>query len=472
MLLKISPTNKEFYNTFFKLLLLFFLTRLTIFLLGIFVDAYSLSQFWQILNLDLLEKNLFRSLYYLHYQPPVWNLIIGLFVKIVGTNYKLISICIYLLNIFLSILNIFVFLRICNFFSLTKIKIYICFFIFIIFSISYIFYENYGHYTHLVTTIYLLLIINYLIFAKTEKFLYEFFIYLCALLLVYIWSAFSHPFFMILIFGSIILIKYKRNLKKSIFIFMVSIIIASLPTIKNKIELNFFGNSSWIGFQVIQVLKEWDMKNKICFMEIKTNSSIYQKKYTDNNKNFTNNDPSLIGPLSEWNNVGMIYRTKMCLKNGVDIVLKNPSNYLNIVKFNFISTHGHYSFDHGFKPKNWNKVFSFLDLPKKYKFTNTLKVRSLQLYYIFFYIFFISYLLVSIFYINKNFLKIEKAISALFLIWLWMIILTHMFAGFEHERMRHVGHFLHGIFFIILIKNNFNIKKIFSKLTKPSYNIF
>ena len=103
----------------------------------------------------------------------------------------------------------------------------------------------------------------------------------------------------------------------------------------------------------------------MCNMEINTNALIYQKKYIENNVNFVNNDPSLIGPLSRWNNVGMIYRTKMCLKEGVDIVLKDPSSYFKIVKFNFISTHGHYSFDHGFKPENWNKFFGFLDLPKK-----------------------------------------------------------------------------------------------------------
>ena len=30
----------------------------------------------------------------------------------------------------------------------------------------------------------------------------------------------------------------------------------------------------------------------------------------------------------------------------------------------------------------------------------------------------------------------------------------------EHERMRHTGHFLHVLFFIVLIKNNFKIKLI------------
>lgn len=472
MVINSSLTNKDFYNTFSKLLLLFLLTRFVIFILGIFPDSDLLSQMWQILNLELLENNLFKSLYYLHYQPPMWNFFIGLFVKTVGPNYKLIALCIYLFNLFCSLLNIFIFLKICNFFSLSKIKTYACFFIFIIFSASYIFYENYGHYTHFTMTIYLFLIVNFLLFAKTEKFFYEFFIYLSALLLVYTWSAFSHPLFIILIFGTIILIKYKKNLKKSIFTFLIAITISSLLSFKNKIELNFFGNSSWIGLQVIQVLKKWEVKNGMCNMEINTNALIYQKKYIENNVNFVNNDPTLIGPLSGWNNVGMIYRTKICLKEGINIVLKDPSSYFSIVKFNFISTHGHYSFDHGFKPANWNKFFDFLDLPKKNEFTNFLKVRSLQLYYLIFYIFFASYLLLSVFNIKKESLKIEKAVSSLFLIWLWMIVLTHMFAGFEHERMRHIGHFLHAIFFIILIKNNFNIKKIFSKLMTPNRNVF
>lgn len=472
MFLKIPSINKDFCNTFCKLLFLYFLSRVFIFSLGIFPDPDMLQVMWQILNLELLDKDFLKSLYYLHYQPPLWNFFIGLFVKVVGPDYKLIVVCIYFFHIFLSILNIFVFLKICNFFTLSKIKTYICFFIFIIFSISYIFYENYGHYTHFTTSIYLLLIINFLNFAKTENFFYEFNIYFCALLLVYTWSAFSHPFFIILIFATIILINYKKNIKRSFLIFLVAIIISSLPSLKNKIVVNFAANSSWIGFAIIQVLKEWGINSGACNMDIEKNNLIYQKKYIDNNINFANYHPSLVGPLSKWNNVGMIYRTKICLRDGINIILKNPINYLSIVKFNFISTHGHYSFDHGIMPKNWEKNFGFLHLVKRNKFTNALKVRSLQLYYLIFYIFFMSYLILSILNIKKDNLKIEKAISSLFLIWLWMIILTHMFAGFEHERLRHIGHFLHGIFFLILIKNNFNIKNFFYKFSNSKLDVF
>ena len=68
----------------------------------------------------------------------------------------------------------------------------------------------------------------------------------------------------------------------------------------------------------------------------------------------------------------------------------------------------------------------------------------------------------SLFYINKlNVLNNSKVMSSIFLIYAWMIILTHMFAGFEQERMRHIGHFMHILFFCILLKNRFNLIKMF-----------
>ena len=40
----------------------------------------------------------------------------------------------------------------------------------------------------------------------------------------------------------------------------------------------------------------------------------------------------------------------------------------------------------------------------------------------------------------------------------------YLATGMEHERMRHTGHFIHVLFFIILIKNNFKIKLILKEI--------
>ena len=453
------------YNNFQLFCVLVFFYLLSRFFLnyaGIITDPNMIVNMWQIMDLNLLNNNFLSSLYFLHYQPPMWNFILGIMVKLNGPDYLKLSNSIFYFNIFLSIVSIWIFILICKIFELKNTYIFYFSLVFITLSLSYFFYENYTHYTHLTTLIFILLIYNYLKFSENNYIKYEFYIYLIATILVYTWSAFSHPLFIVLIFITILIIKNRINFLRSFLLFTIFFIVAILPSIKNKVEVNFFGNSSWIGFQTIQTLYAWDVLDGNCVMNYQINKK-FEDDYLDKYPKFNNSHPSLIGDKSKWNNVGTVYLTKKCLKKSIDIVIKDPLNYINKVKFNFISTHGHYSFDHGFKPLNWEKYFGFIDKVKDFNFTNSIKVRSLQLYYLTLYIFFGISILKALKNIFKpDLCRIEKVFASIFLIFLWMIILTHFFAAYEHERMRHIGHFMHLLFFIILIKEKFKIKNIFS----------
>ena len=453
-------TIKEKFKLYSTIIILFLISRLIFFYLDIQPNHKIFSQMWQVIDLTLLKENLISSLYYLHYQPPLWNLIIGFFVKLFGTDYGVIANIIHIFNILISIISIIIFLNISFLFNLNKFQTYLISFLYIFLSLSYLFYENYLHYTHLTTFFFLLFIYNYINFSKNFELKYEIYIYITATFLVFTWSAFSHPFFIVLIFLTIFYIKYNYKINRSIVIFLIFLIISASLSIKNKVELSFFGNSSWIGLQIIQVLKRWDIKQGLCDMNFK-NIKVYEEQFIKK-YDFKNKHPALIGDKSKWNNVGMIYKTQKCLKAGIELILKDPINYLSIVKFNFISTHGHFAFDHGFKPFGWEKNFSFFDDIKKYKIANSIKVRSLQIYYFAMYLFFLLIFFKGLLRLNdNNKFNIYKAISSIYFVYLWMIVLTHFFAGFEQERMRHIGHFLHVLFFIILIKNNFSIIKIF-----------
>ena len=60
------------------------------------------------------------------------------------------------------------------------------------------------------------------------------------------------------------------------------------------------------------------------------------------------------------------------------------------VKYLFISSHGHFSFDHvGWDPKEWRKYFGLLYDINDNKFISPIKVRLLQLYYLLIYLFFV-----------------------------------------------------------------------------------
>jgi len=64
----------------------FAVSRLAFYAAGVRFDAHDLYSDWQVLDVFLLEHDLWRSLWHLHGQPPMLNLLIGLAVKAVGPD--------------------------------------------------------------------------------------------------------------------------------------------------------------------------------------------------------------------------------------------------------------------------------------------------------------------------------------------------------------------------------------------------
>lgn len=63
---------------------LFVATRLILLAIGCRFDASNLTSWWQIADIALLRDHLGRTLWYLHSQPPVYNIVIGLALKAGG----------------------------------------------------------------------------------------------------------------------------------------------------------------------------------------------------------------------------------------------------------------------------------------------------------------------------------------------------------------------------------------------------
>ena len=93
--LKIKLYNKMFLiktlslketKIFLFCVLFYFLSRIFFYNKGIDFNGFG---FWQIANLDLLKSDFINTIYYFHYQPPLWNMLIGFIVKITGQNQNL-----------------------------------------------------------------------------------------------------------------------------------------------------------------------------------------------------------------------------------------------------------------------------------------------------------------------------------------------------------------------------------------------
>lgn len=450
--MRIEEEFKLDHSFLFKLLCLFLLSRFFFFIIGLSPNQNYLPQMWQLLSPDLLSKDYFKSLLYLHSQPPIWNSIFGIFIKIFGTDYKILNIMMHLFNIFCSFIITIYFFLISREFNFNKKIIYVLFFIFIGISPPLLMYENFIHYTNLTVLLFMIVSYNFIRFGKTSKFIYEVKVYLYLILLMYTWSAFSHPAVIVGIFFIIFFSKQKKKIK-SFFLFILVLAISLLPSIKNKILFNYFSNTTWPGLQLTQVLERYDYKYPLCSYDL-VDIPIHENAYKNDNPTKNFNHPSLVGEKSRYNTIALIHRSKQCLPFAIGLIKNDPLNFIKIVKFNLISSHGHFTFDFGMKPNNWENIFGFFDDLKYNYITNKLKVRAIQLYHLIFHLFFISIVIKLI--INfKNRNTYDLSILAIYFLYCWVIFISHVGAGFEFERMRHTGHAMHLLFICLLLKSKF-----------------
>ena len=92
--------NKNLINKFYFYLALIIISRLTVFFVFDIKPSFSASG--QLIDLDFLRNNLFESLYYLHFQPFLWNLFFGIISKFFTHDHNVFMIG-FLLNILFSV---------------------------------------------------------------------------------------------------------------------------------------------------------------------------------------------------------------------------------------------------------------------------------------------------------------------------------------------------------------------------------
>jgi len=77
-------------SPYISLLALFVASRLGYFLLGVRFDARPILNFYQLIDKPLLQNRLWESLYYLHVQPPGFNLYAGIVLKLFPNSYAVV----------------------------------------------------------------------------------------------------------------------------------------------------------------------------------------------------------------------------------------------------------------------------------------------------------------------------------------------------------------------------------------------
>lgn len=223
------------------LFLVFVISRLVYhFALNITFSDGLLTDAWQLLDPVLLRTDLLRSLYYLHCQPPLYNLLTGVLLKVCADHASLAMNAIHLLcgfALYLSIYSLQVKL------GVSRIVAFITSTVFII-SPACILYENWFFYTYPLALLLLssgLFFINYL---ETQKGRYLVLTCLALTLLAGTRSIFHLSW--ILVVG-IFIVYVSRNRRRALLVAGVSLLFVFSLYLKNEVVFGRFTASTWLG---------------------------------------------------------------------------------------------------------------------------------------------------------------------------------------------------------------------------------
>ncbi|NDF11649.1 MAG: hypothetical protein EB060_02395 [Proteobacteria bacterium] len=201
---------------------------------------------WQFLDLGLLKDDLLESLYLLHAQPPLMNLLLGLALKIGDGHHRM---TLYVLQMALVVANGFMLSRICQRFALPRFVTWIVFL-----SPSFYLYSNWFFETFYTFTFMNMVLLGISEFNRRQGCIF----FLAGLGLLSSTHALFHPLLVLLFaLGTFFFIEKHLTLLYDRPYFMTvmtaALLIPFLVVIKNYTVFGVPTTSSWLGCNLSQV---------------------------------------------------------------------------------------------------------------------------------------------------------------------------------------------------------------------------
>jgi len=241
--------NRIFYSV---ITLGFIVSNIIAYALGVRMDAHALGQFWQVIDIELLRTDLLGSLYYFHAQPPLFNLFIGLGLKLFPESWLSFFAVMYsLMGLGLLVLTGWMMRQL-------KLNDYVS----LIFLTLFAFHPNFMVYTHwlfytlpmaFMVSLAMVLLVQYL---RTGNSRWAHAFFFSAMICVLSRSVY-HPLWYIGVGGGA-LIFMKAGLRKRFFTAaIIPFLLINLVFLKNYSLVGLYQGSSWVGLNFSQGWGSW-----------------------------------------------------------------------------------------------------------------------------------------------------------------------------------------------------------------------
>jgi len=219
----------------------FGISRIGYHVAGVRFDASSLPWFWQFIDPALLKANLWQSLWYLHSQPPMFNLFLGIVLNLFpGHESAAFAVC-YLLFGLIFAVTLFLLLRgfgASDVLSAVAAAVYVA-------SPTVVLYENWLFYAYPVTVLLLLAALFWQRFVQGGRFRDALLVFVCAASLALTWSLF-HVVWLLALAFALVLVR-RQDWRKVLAAGAVPVLIVGSWYGKNLVQFGQFTGSTWFG---------------------------------------------------------------------------------------------------------------------------------------------------------------------------------------------------------------------------------
>jgi hypothetical protein len=226
----------------------FVVSRLIYYSLGVRFDARPVLSFFQFIDPELLKHRLLESLYYLHVQPPGFNLYTGIVLKLFPNAYSAVFHGIYIVFGMVICCLIYYLMSVCGVKSWLALVLTSLFII----SPGVVLYENFMLYEYFLVLLLLTAATALYNFCRGEKAIYAVLFFTCLLFLLLM----RNHFHLIYIVGAFLLLLYfYKGRRQMLFLSgVVPLLLAFGLFFKNWILFGAFASSTWLGMNMSVIL--------------------------------------------------------------------------------------------------------------------------------------------------------------------------------------------------------------------------
>jgi len=327
--------QKYFPSPIVLITILFILSRLFYYWMGIRFDGQTLEHSWYILDLNQLKNNLLQSLLYLHISPPLFNLYVGLVFKFFPNASNFIFNISFLIAGYLQVVFLYLVLR--EF----KIKQWLNFLLvgLYIFNPVLILYENWFQFTYFVTLFQILSIFLLIQFLKSKKLFFGFLFFLSLAVIALLRSTYHLVWLAAIL---IVMLWFLPTIRKKVLLAgLIPLLMVFSWYAKNYFIFGEFASSTWLGMHwsktTIHMIPENVRQDLVEKGELSEISLLYPFKPLDTYEHLIKSVPKTGIPVLDertnsfgepnYNNIEYLQVSDLFLKEVKQVIKKYPAAY-------------------------------------------------------------------------------------------------------------------------------------------------